>query len=560
MILTFFFFLCFTQCNLLCGFQWRVSNAINRFGNGLTMSSTASNDLLRTIGIVDYPDVGERRNYPKPDFESTSANQREARELSSYFNYGISQNKPLNVAIIGGGLSGLSAGKYLSDAGHKVTIYEGNDVLGGKVAAFKDKDGDYYETGLHIFFGAYPNMNQLFKELDIEDRLQWKSHSMIFAVPNQLDEDGNQKFSRFDFPTYLPAPLNGLAAILKNNDMLTWEEKIKFGLGLLPAIVFGQSYVDRQDNVTVSEWMKKQNIPDRINDEIFIAMAKALNFVDPDKLSMSVVLIALNRFLQETHGSKMAFLDGNPPERLCEPIADHIRFKGGKIELNKRLQKINLNSDQTVKNLQLTGGKTVQADVYISTVPIDILKLLVPEEWKPIPFFENAMQLEGVPVINVHLWFDTKLKTVDHLLFSRSPLLSVYADMSTTCKEYYSDDKSMLELVFAPAKDWIGKSDEDIVEATLIELQKLFPKEIAADGSKAKVLKYKVVKTARSVYESLAGTGALKPTQKTPISNFFLAGCFTQQKYLASMEGAVLSGKLCAKEINEYSRILKRQE
>ena len=30
--------------------------------------------------------------------------------------------------------------------------------------------------------------------------------------------------------------------------------------------------------------------------------------------------------------------------------------------------------------------------------------------------------------------FDRKLTTVDHLLFSRSDLLSVYADMSTTCK------------------------------------------------------------------------------------------------------------------------------
>jgi uncharacterized protein with NAD-binding domain and iron-sulfur cluster len=74
-------------------------------------------------------------------------------------------------------------------------------------------------------------------------------------------------------------------------------------------------------------------------------MAKALNFVDPDKLSMQVVLIALNRFLQETHGSKMAFLDGNPPERLCDPIAQHIEKRGGKIVLNKRLQKIHLNED-----------------------------------------------------------------------------------------------------------------------------------------------------------------------------------------------------------------------
>jgi hypothetical protein len=39
-----------------------------------------------------------------------------------------------------------------------------------QIAAGKDEDGDWYETGLHIFFGAYPNLMNLFKELDIEDR------------------------------------------------------------------------------------------------------------------------------------------------------------------------------------------------------------------------------------------------------------------------------------------------------------------------------------------------------------------------------------------------------
>jgi 15-cis-phytoene desaturase len=37
--------------------------------------------------------------------------------------------------------------------------------------------------------------------------------------------------------------------------------------------------------------------------------------------------------------------------------------------------------------------------------------------------------------------------------------------------------------------------------------------------------------------------------QRSPINNFYMAGDFTKQKYLASMEGAVLSGKLCAKAI-----------
>jgi 15-cis-phytoene desaturase len=53
------------------------------------------------------------------------------------------------------------------------------------VAAWRDDDGDVYETGLHIFFGAYPNMHNLFAELDIEDRLQWKSHAMIFAMQDK---------------------------------------------------------------------------------------------------------------------------------------------------------------------------------------------------------------------------------------------------------------------------------------------------------------------------------------------------------------------------------------
>ena len=97
------------------------------------------------------------------------------------------------------------------------------------------------------------------------------------------------------------------------------------------------------------------------------------------------------------------------------------------------------------------------ADLYVSAMPVDPLKLLLPPAWQQDPFFKKLDGLEGVPVINIHIWFDRKLTTVDHLLFSRSPLLSVYADMSTTCKGYHDPNKSMLELVFAPAKDWIGK-------------------------------------------------------------------------------------------------------
>ncbi|MCP9849925.1 15-cis-phytoene desaturase [Cyanobium sp. Morenito 9A2] len=453
----------------------------------------------------------------------------------------------MRVAIAGAGLAGLSCAKYLCDAGHTPIVHEARDVLGGKVAAWQDEDGDWYETGLHIFFGAYRNMRQLFKELDIEDRLQWKSHSMIF---NQKEVPGT--YSRFDFPD-IPAPFNGVAAILGNNDMLSWPEKIRFGLGLVPAMLKGQAYVEECDKYSWSEWLRLHNIPDRVNDEVFLAMSKALNFINPEEISSTVVLTALNRFLQESDGSKMAFLDGNPPQRLCQPIVDYVVERGGEVHLKAPLRQIELAADGTVGGFRIAGlggedARTVQADAYVSALPVDPLKLLLPEPWQQLPYFQKLQGLNGVPVINIHLWFDRKLTEIDHLLFSRSDLLSVYADMSNTCREYEDPHRSMLELVFAPAKDWIGRSDADIVAATLGELERLFPQHFTG-ADQATLLKSKIVKTPLSVYKTVPGCQALRPDQASPIANFFLAGCFTRQRYLASMEGAVLSGKLCAEAI-----------
>ena len=36
--------------------------------------------------------------------------------------------------------------------------------------------------------------------------------------------------------------------------------------------------------------------------------------------------------------------------------------------------------------------------------PVDILKLLLPDNWKEIPYFKKLKKLVGVPIINVHIW------------------------------------------------------------------------------------------------------------------------------------------------------------
>ncbi|WP_427158384.1 15-cis-phytoene desaturase [Aliinostoc sp. HNIBRCY26] len=455
----------------------------------------------------------------------------------------------MRVAIAGAGLAGLSCAKYLTDAGHTPIVLESRDVLGGLVAAWKDSDGDWYETGLHAFFGAYPNMLQLLKELGIEDRLQWKEHTLIF---NQPDKPGT--YSRFDVPD-IPSPFNVIASILRNNDMLTWGQKLRFAVGLTPAVVRGQKYVEEMDKYSFKEWLERQGIDERVSTDVFIAASKALTFINPEEVSATILLTALNRFLQERYGSKIAFLDGSPTERLCDPIVDHITAGGGEVRLNAPIKEIVLNEDGSVKHFVIRGLNGADdyietADCYVFATSVDVAKVLLPKPWQQMEYFQKLDGLEGVPVINLHLWFDRKLTDIDQLLFSRSPLLSVYADMSNTCREYANPDRSMLELVLAPAKDWISKSDEEIVAATIAELEKLFPDDFGGENP-AKLLKSHVVKTPRSVYKATPGRQQYRPSQKTPIANFFLAGSYTMQRYLGSMEGAVLSGKLTAQAICE---------
>lgn len=387
---------------------------------------------------------------------------------------------------------------------------------------------------------------------------------MIFAMQQLPGE-----FTTFDFIPGIPAPFNFALAILRNQKMLTFMEKLQTAPPLIPMLIEGQPFIEAQDELSVTDFMRKYGMPERINDEVFIAMAKALDFIDPgkllfstvftlyfahlfrfvtDKLSMTVVLTAMNRFLNEDNGLQMAFLDGNQPERLCEPMKQYIEARGGKVITSSPVKEIVTHDDGSVSHLLMRSGEKVIADEYISAMPVDIMRRFTPRAWSTMPYFKQMDELEGIPVINLHLWFDRKLTSVDHLCFSRSDLLSVYADMSVTCKEYYDPNKSMLELVFAPCSpiaggkiNWVSKSDEEIIQATLKELERIFPSEIAADNSKAKLLKYAVVKVPRSVYAAIPGRNKYRPSQKTPIPNFTLAGDWTYQKFLGSMEGA---GKL----------------
>ena len=75
--------------------------------------------------------------------------------------------RPLKVAVIGGGVSGLTAARELTAAGAAVTVFERADEVGGKAASV-EIGGHVFDLGGHLCSAAYEQLAALLEELGIE--------------------------------------------------------------------------------------------------------------------------------------------------------------------------------------------------------------------------------------------------------------------------------------------------------------------------------------------------------------------------------------------------------
>lgn len=82
-----------------------------------------------------------------------------------------------NIAIIGGGLTGLVAALRLAEAGYQVTVFESGSVLGGLAASF-DIGGEPLEKAYHHLFRTDTEILSLISELGLSDRLEWRESSV----------------------------------------------------------------------------------------------------------------------------------------------------------------------------------------------------------------------------------------------------------------------------------------------------------------------------------------------------------------------------------------------
>jgi zeta-carotene desaturase len=484
----------------------------------------------------------------------------------------------VRIAIVGAGLAGLAAAVDLVDAGHRVDLYEARPFMGGKVGSWVDDGGNHIEMGLHVFFYNYANLFALMRKVGAIDNLLPKDHIHLF-----VNRGGDVRELDFRFP--LGAPFNGLKAFF-TTPQLDWIDKLRnaLALGTSPIVrglvdYEGAMRVIRDlDRISFQEWFLSHGGSLQSIERMWNPIAYALGFIDCATISARCMLTIFMMFAARTEASRLNLLKGSPHRWLTGPILAYIRERGGELHLRHRAlalhwQETGGNGSGGAAVPSLTGlslgtpeGEIrVEADAYLAACDVPGIQRLLPAEWRRFPQFEALHRLEAVPVATVQLRYDgwvTELGAdagaearrhdparpcgLDNLLYTADADFSCFADLALTSPVDYRREGlgSLLQCVLTPGDPWIARRNEEIVAHTDRQVRELFP-----SSRDLRLVWSNVVKLAQSLYREAPGMEPYRPEQHTPVPNFFLAGSYTRQDYIDSMEGATMSGRLAAAAI-----------
>lgn len=474
----------------------------------------------------------------------------------------------MRVAIVGAGLAGMATAVELVDAGHEVELYEARSFIGGKVGSWVDGDGNHIEMGLHVFFGCYYNLFNLMEKVGAKQNLRLKEHTHTF-----INQGG--RIGELDFRFLTGAPFNGLKAFFTTSQLDT-KDKIANSIALATSpIVRGLVDFDGAmktirdlDRISFAEWFLSKGGNEGSLKKMWDPIAYALGFIDTENISARCMLTIFQLFAARTEASVLRMLEGSPQEYLHKPIQEYLEQRGTKFYTRHKVKEIKTkvtDGETRVTGLIINDGvdtKTVTADAYVAACDVPGIKNLLPENWRTQwDFFNKIYYLDTVPVATVQLRFDgwvtemndpAKRKQLeqafglDNLLYTSDAEFSCFADLALTSPaDYYRPGEgSLLQLVLTPGDPFMKESNEAIAYRVLKQVKALFPS--AADLN---MTWYSVVKLAQSLYREAPGMDLFRPSQATPIANFFLAGSYTQQDYIDSMEGATLSGRQAAQAI-----------
>ena len=278
----------------------------------------------------------------------------------------MEEEKSFDVVIIGGGISGLTCGLYLQEAGLKVLILERAPQAGGLTSSWQvqeqgDEEGKNFvlqylkeedivlQYPMHMIFREkYPNFIDVYNHLGILDTNLTPPLKEFNIIDSRLVK---HKFKMED--SLLPAPLHSIKTVLGLKMGII--DRLSFLFAGLPIIYLGNSLncekpsVSFWDMASMESLLERAWVSERARDFIASYVPSIYNLDSIEVNARRMAMVTFGTLFMSKRGLWYQLVNDNYITGTVEPHVRRFMEAGGTIKLNCEARRIIHNETEVEK-------------------------------------------------------------------------------------------------------------------------------------------------------------------------------------------------------------------
>jgi squalene-associated FAD-dependent desaturase len=436
------------------------------------------------------------------------------------------------IAVVGGGLAGITAALHCADAGRAVTLFEARPRLGGLTHSFR-RGELHIDNGQHVFLRCCTAYRSLLHRLGVAD-LVTLQHRLDIPVRSPL----LRRPVRLRRRAGLPAPAH-LGGSLLGYRLLRPAERIRFARAALAL-----RRVDATDPATDAQsfggWLAAHGQSARAVEALWDLVGVATLNATAAQASLALAATVFQEGLLTDPCAADLGWSRVPLSRLHGEAAQScLNASGVGVRTGARVEVIEACGGGWLIGLR---GEEHVVDQVVVAVPAAAAERLLPPDTVALPGGWSD-RLGSSPIVNVHVVYDRRVLAEPFVAGVGTPVQWVFdrTIQSGLGTQPGRADDQYLAISLSAADRWVDQPTAALRERLLPALEELLPA-----VRRARVRDFFVTRERHATFRPAPGTARLRPPAGTARPGLYLAGAWTATGWPDTMEGAVRSGEAAA--------------